>query len=245
MVAEEKMTEVQEKGFCVLKAHFAKPLIAACKEEFWPILSDYLRCHKDKPNRGPHRHFLAMPFQSSCFAPEFFFDAEVLQIVRGVMEERVVADQYGCDVAVQGSTYQGLHVDYQRPLFPEAPDLSLPAYILVVSFGLSGITPAQGPIEIAPGTHRLSRHEALRGVQSREIEMRPVPLGLGDVLIRHPWALHQGTPNFTDTPRALVSIRYVRRWYVDGSREVEAMPRAVWQLLTTEQQSLMRFPIGD
>jgi hypothetical protein len=27
-------------------------------------------------------------------------------------------------------------VDYQRPLFPETPDIVLPAYALVVSFGL-------------------------------------------------------------------------------------------------------------
>jgi hypothetical protein len=44
------------------------------------------------------------------------------------------------------------------------------------------------------------------------------------VLIRHPWALHRGTPNVTETPRALLTIRYVRRWYADGSREVNALP---------------------
>jgi hypothetical protein len=52
-----------------------------------------------------------------------------------------------------------------------------------------------------------------------------------DVLIRHPWALHRGTPNRTDAPRALVNIRYVRRWYADDSREVK--------------QNLLRFPVAD
>jgi len=47
-----------------------------------------------------------------------------------------------------------------------APDLPLPSYILVVSFGLIRITPAHGPIEIAPGTHRMRREEAVRAVQS-------------------------------------------------------------------------------
>jgi ectoine hydroxylase-related dioxygenase (phytanoyl-CoA dioxygenase family) len=245
MLTEERIVEVQEKGFCVLKGHFDRSLIEACREDLWPILADYLRRHQDQPNRGSHRHFLPMPFAASCFAPEFFFDVEVLRIVQGMMGERVVADQYGCDVVVPGSTYQGVHVDYQRPLFPERPDLLLPTYMLVVSFGLMNITQTHGPIEIAPGTHRLPRREALRRVESKEIQMQPVPLGLGDVLLRHPWALHQGTPNVADTPRALVSIRYVRRWYIDGSREVTALPRAVWQSLTTQQQSLMRFPLGD
>ena len=78
-----------------------------------------------------------------------------------------------------------------------------------------------------------------------EIEMQPVPLESGDVVIRHPWALHRGTPNITDTPRPLVSVRYVRRWYADNSREVNPLPRAVWQSLTAAQQCILRFPIVD
>lgn len=240
-----KIAELQNKGFCVLKAHFAQSLIQSCGETFWPILLGYLARNHRKPNRGEHRHFLAMPFEPPCFAPEFFFDTGILSIVRGVMDEMVVADQWGCDVPLQGSKHQQLHVDYQRPLFPEAPDLSLPTYMLVVSFGLIDILPAHGPIEIAPGTHRMPRSQALRSVEEAEIRMQPVTLESGDVLIRHPWALHRGTPNVTDTPRPLVTIRYVRRWYADYSREVNAIPPAVWQSLTMEQQNMMRFPLGD
>lgn len=186
-----------------------------------------------------------MPFEPPCFTPELFFDNEVLNIVRGVMDDRVVADQWGCDVALGGSDYQGIHVDYQRPLFGEVPDLLLPVYVLAVSFGLVRITAENGPIEIAPGTHRMPRKQAIRAVEAGEIEMQAVPLEIGDVLIRHPWALHRGAPNTTDTPRALASVRYVRRWYADDSREVDLVPRAVWESLTSEQQSVMRFPVGD
>ena len=165
-----------------------------------------------------------------------FFDNEVLSIVRGVMDDTVVADQWGCDVPLRGSDYQGVHVDYQRPLFSEAPDLPLPPYALVVSFGLVRITPESGPIEIAPGTHRMPRKDALRAVETAEIGMQPILLEIGDVLIRHPWALHRGSPNRTDTPRALVSVRYTRPWYADGSREVASFPRGVWDSLTPAQQ---------
>src|SRR5207237_1247204 len=99
--------------------------------------------------------------------------------------------------------------------------------------------------EIAPGTHRMPRKEALRSVEAAEIGMRPIPLEVGDVLIRHPWVLHRGTPNTTETPRALVSIRYVRRWYADDSREVNPIPSAVWKSLTSQQQTALRFPVGD
>jgi len=74
--------------------------------------------------------------------------------------------------------------------------------------------------------------------------MQPVPLGIGDVLIRHPWLLHCGTPNTTETPRALVSIRYVRRWYADDSRDVATIPRSTWQALAPAEQAMLRFPIA-
>jgi ectoine hydroxylase-related dioxygenase (phytanoyl-CoA dioxygenase family) len=185
-----------------------------------------------------------MPFTPPCFAPEFFFDAEVLRIVRAAMNDRVVADQWGCDAPVRGSSHQSPHVDYQRPLFPELPDLVAPTYMLIVSFGLVPVTLHSGPIEIAPGTHRLARREALRAVESSNVPMKPVPMEIGDVLIRHPWALHRGSPNVTDTPRALLTIRYVRRWYADDSREVCSIPRTVWDSLkegTSKHDALSHF----
>jgi hypothetical protein len=241
----DKILEIRDQGYCVLREHLAPPLIDACRSAFWPVLLAYLNTGGRAPNRGPHRHFLPMPFEPPCFAPDFFFDNEVLSIVRGIMDDRIVADQWGCDVALRGSDYQGVHVDYHRPLFGEAPDLFLPAYLLVVSFGLVRITPESGPIEIAPGTHRMARTEALRAVGAAEIGMQPVPLEIGDVLIRHPWALHRGSRNRVDTPRALVSIRYARRWYADTSRGVQVLPRRVWYALTTEQQEVIRFSIGE
>ena len=240
----DKLTELQEHGFCVLKKHFSATLIEACREAFRPTLIDYLERHHDKPNRGPYRHFLPMPFDPPCFAPQFFFDSGVVSLIHGAMDTKAVADQWGCDVPVLGSQHQEAHVDYQRPLFAEAPDLVLPPYMLVVSFGLVRITLEHGPIQIAPGTHGMSRADAARRLQSAEIEMRSVPLEIGDVLVRHPWALHRGSPNITGTPRALVTIRYVRRWYADSSREVHSIPHTVWQSFTPEQQAMMRFPVG-
>jgi hypothetical protein len=236
------IAELQQQGFCVLKAHLDPEPIHKCREAFWPILLDYLDKNRDQPNRGDHRHFVPMPFDPPCFAPEFFFDAGILGIVRGVMDQRAVADQWGCDAALKGSTHQQPHADYRHPLFAEAPDLPLPAYMLVVSFGLIDITPVHGPIEIAPGTHQMPRSEAQRAVEEGTTPLQPVTLQIGDVLIRHPWAIHRGTPNLTDTPRALLTIRYVRRWYADYSRDVNPIPAAVWQSLTEEQQSVLRFP---
>jgi hypothetical protein len=91
----------------------------------------------------------------------------------------------------------------------------------------------------------MMRDDALHAVEAGEICLQAVPLEIGDVLIRHPWALHRGTPNMTDTPRPLATIRYVRPWYTDASREVERLPCATWESLTAERQSIMRFPLGE
>jgi Phytanoyl-CoA dioxygenase (PhyH) len=240
----QKIAELRDRGFCVLREHLPEALIAACRDAFWPVLSAYLNDNRETPNRGPRRHFMPMPFEPPCYAPEFFFDPDVLGIVRGAMDDRVVADQWGCDIPLTGSTYQQFHVDYQRPLFPETPDLVLPFYMLNVSFGLTRIGPANGPLEIVPGTHRMRRVESFERLESGQIETERICLDLGDVLIRHPWALHRGTPNTTEVPRPLVTVRYVRRWYADDSREVRAIPAAVWESLSPDQRHIMRFPKG-
>jgi len=90
-----KLAELHEHGFCVLEAHFPPPLIEACRHAFWPVLLDHLSSHFREPNRGPHRHFLPMPFDPPCFAPEFFFDPAILAVMRAAMDDRIVADQLG------------------------------------------------------------------------------------------------------------------------------------------------------
>jgi hypothetical protein len=87
-MSKDSFLEIQENGYCVLRDHFSQPLIDACREGFWPILLAYLEAHRDTPNRGPHRHFLPMPFTAPCFVPEFFFDETVLRIVREAMGDR-------------------------------------------------------------------------------------------------------------------------------------------------------------
>ena len=239
----DKFEELQKQGYCVLKEHFAHSLVDNCRVAFLPRLNAYLNRNGHLPNRGANRHFLPMPFELPCFASEFFFDTEILGILKNVMGDRMVADQWGCDVPLFGSIYQTVHVDYQRPLFYEMPELNLPAYMMVVSFGLTKITEENGAIELAPSTHKMPREEALSAVENSKIKMLPISMDIGDVLIRHPWTLHRGTPNKTDTPRLLVTIRYVRNWYCDSSREVNSIPATVWESLTPEQRNMLRFPV--
>ena len=242
---KRKIDELHDLGFCILRNQLSTSLIAACKDAFWPGINNYINDHRHKEaNRGINRHCIPMPFEPPCFIPDFFFDVDVLSIIKGSMGDRVVADQWHCDVPLPGAGYQGIHVDFHNPLFNEVPDLPLPCYALVISFGLVRITLKNAPIEIAPRTHKMARKEALRAVESSEIAMYPIHMEIGDVLIRHPWTLHRGTPNNSSKPRPLISIRYVRRWYADDSRDVNAIPMAIFKSLTLEQQNMMRFPVA-
>jgi ectoine hydroxylase-related dioxygenase (phytanoyl-CoA dioxygenase family) len=238
-----KKAELQTQGYCILKGHFATSLMDNCRLAFLPEFQKYLENGSHRPNRGSNRHYLPMPFEPPCFTAEFFFDTQILSIVKSAIGDRIVADQWGCDVPLSGSDYQTAHVDYQRPLFYELPDLQLPAYMLIISFALSTITQQNGAIELAPSTHRMKREEAVKAVEQKEIEMSPICMDKGDVLIRHPWVLHRGTPNKTNAPRFLTTIRYVRDWYADNSREVNSIPASVWKSLTTEQRNILRFPM--
>ena len=94
-MTKELLLELQNDGYCILREHFSQRALKACREAFWPVLNEYLGAHREVPNRGPHRHFLRMPFTRPCFAEQFFFDDHVLRIVRYAMDDRVVADQMG------------------------------------------------------------------------------------------------------------------------------------------------------
>lgn len=207
-LVEGAIREVRDHGYCVLHHHQAAAVVHSCREGLWPHLLVHLASGQP-PNRGPGRYFLAMPFELPCFAPELLFDPAVLDVVRSLMDDSIVADQWGCDVPVRGSLFQDVHIDYQRPLFPECPDLTLPPFAIVVSFAVAPVTGENGPIEIAPGTHPMTRVNATRAVESGDIPLQAVTLDSGDVLIRHPLALHRGTPNTT---------RYAARAHVDPLR---------------------------
>lgn len=231
---------LRDDGFCVLRGVLSRQAVEACRDAVTPRLAAYMAGHD--ANRGPDRHFMAMPFAQPAFSPDFFFNPDVLAVVMAVLGERIVVDQWGCDTPLKGSITQNFHIDFRRPLFEEVPDLVLPPYMLMVSFGLVDIAADNGAMEIAPGTHHMPVDIGLSEIAAGRVVPVAVTLDIGDVLVRHPWALHRGTPNRTDAPRPLVSLRYVRRWFYDTSRDVEVVSDAVWQSLSPDQQALMRFP---
>ena len=127
-----------------------------------------------------------MPFDPPCFAPAFFCDDAVLSIVHAILSDKLVADQWAatCLSAAPAPPGRLPAAPLCRSPGPRAPSLRARG-----EFRPHPDHAGPRPIEIASGTHRMPRPEGLQAIDS----------GLG--------ALHRGSPNVTDTPRALVTIR--------------------------------------
>ncbi len=99
----EKKEELELKGFCVLNDVLSGDQVDRLRAGFWQTLIDYIEENAQFSNRGPNRHFMAMPFDLSTFTPDFFFNPTILEMIKLVLGERIVIDQWGCDTAVSGS----------------------------------------------------------------------------------------------------------------------------------------------
>src|ERR1039458_5134273 len=90
---KEKILEIQDKGYCVLRAHFARPAIDACRNAFWPVLLAYLRMHGHEPNRGPHRYSVgkgSTPVLSSDEARELLRGMDISTPI-GLRDRAIIA----------------------------------------------------------------------------------------------------------------------------------------------------------
>ena len=235
--------ELARNGYCVLRAHFPPSLIDACRTALWPTLLAHIERHE--PNRGAHRHYFAMPFDPPCFAPDFFFDEAILRIVRGAYGRSGRRRPVGVRRSCRGVGVSGRSRRLRETVVHEWPELvAAAAYARRQLRAFTDCASRRANRDRAWDSPDAARRGVARCKERDYATSTSVELDVGDVLIRHPWALHRGSPNMTSTPRALVSIRYVRRWYADDSRDVNRIPRAVWNTLTDAQRRIMRFPVA-
>ncbi|MDX6693476.1 MAG: hypothetical protein QOF02_1079 [Blastocatellia bacterium] len=225
-------------GYCLLPEHFSKAKLKLWSEAFAPLLEQHIAREGHLQNRGPGRYYVTLPFAEPFNEPAFYEDEDVLAIVQGLVGEDPLMPQLATDTPVQGSDYQEIHRD-APPLFPETGQETL-AFQLAVNFPLVEVTIENGPFEIAPGTHMLSKEEGLRRIEAGEIQLKPLTMRLGDVLIRDVRGLHRGTPNRAATPRPMVVIGYSRRWLFRPEVSIR-VPRFILDTLSGRARRLLRF----
>ncbi|MCU0568680.1 MAG: phytanoyl-CoA dioxygenase family protein [Oculatellaceae cyanobacterium Prado106] len=229
---------VLQDGFCVLRNHFSREILQAWHQAFTPLLEDHIAREGDRQNRGAERYYVTLPFTAPFANPKIFEDEVVLAIVAGLVGEDAVMCQLATDTPLLGSDYQAIHRD-APPLFPEIPQ-ETPPFQLAVNFPLVDVTLENGPFEVARGTHLMTKEEGLRRLEAGEVQLEPITLNLGDVMIRDVRGLHRGTPNRTQTPRPMVVIGYSRRWLFRPEVSIQ-IPHPMLDTLSDRARHLLRF----
>lgn len=232
--AQQALTD----GYCVLPQHFPPSILTAWREAFSPLLEDHIKREGHLANRGPSRYYVTLPFAAPFAEPRLFEDEDLLAILEHLVGKDFVMCQLATDTPLLGSEYQDVHRD-TPPLFPEW-GRETPPYQLAVNFPLVDMTPENGPVEIARGTHMMSREEGLKRLEAGEVALEPVLMRLGDVMIRDVRGLHRGTPNRSRTPRPMVVIGYSRRWLFRPEVSIR-IPRATLDTLSKRARHLLRF----
>ena len=237
---EVSAREVREVGYTILPGHLPRALMAACNEAFAPILAAQLDEIDNKPNRGPRRHYIALPMVPPFYDPRIFADATIVAIVERLLGEDMAMAQYATDTPLSHSVYQAVHADV-GDLFPEEPT-SYPPALIAVNFPFVDVTPQRGPFEVARGTHLLPKEEALAKINAGDIALEPLFMQAGDVLIRDPRGLHRGSPNRSEIPRVVAVIGCQRTWLQRTvNHDEQPIPREQWDGMSEEERKRLRY----
>jgi hypothetical protein len=235
---ERLAEDARRDGYAILRDHFPVELLDRCNAAFLPLLDQHIAREGHLKNRGPGRYYVTLPFVRPFADPAFLEDDDVLAVVELLVGSNPTLCQLATDTPLKGSEYQDLHRD-TPPLFPEW-GRETPAFQLAINYPLVDVTPEMGPVEIAPGTHMMSRDEGVRAVETSSVPLNSLPMRRGDVMIRDVRGIHRGTPNTTATPRPMVVIGYSRRWLHRPEVSID-VPRAEWDACSERLKRLLRY----
>jgi len=235
--------EVRRTSATIVRSLFPVETIDAWNAAFQPLLREAIAREGDDPNRGAARYYVTFPFHGLWADPEIIDNEVIMGIVSDLVGADGVMCQLASDTPLKGSEHQELHRDTQL-LFPETGAES-PPYQLAVNFPLVDVTDENGPMEMAEGTHMLSKAEGLRRVETGEAPLVRCHMKRGDVMIRDVRHIHRGTPNLTDEPRPMVVIGYSRRWLFRPEVNIR-VPRQTLEALPERARRWLRFnPVFD
>ncbi len=235
---EDFAASVLRDGFRILPEHFPQETLGLWHAAFMPLLEEHIAREGHLRNRGAARYYVTLPFTAPFADPAVYEDTDVLAIVERLAGADFTMVQLATDTPLLNSEYQEVHRD-TPPLFPET-GAETPPFQLAVNFPLVDVTLQNGPFEVARGTHLLTKEEGWRRLAAGEVELEPITLRLGDVMIRDVRGLHRGTPNRTPEPRPMVVIGYSRRWLLRPEVSIR-VPRAALDGLSPRARQLLRF----
>ncbi|HEU4407989.1 MAG TPA: phytanoyl-CoA dioxygenase family protein [Polyangiaceae bacterium] len=233
--------ELRRDGICTLRGLLPRELIDAWARAFAALVE----ARRGRPGglapRGPGRFYVTLPWVPPFADAAVFANPDLVALLERIFPQEYRLVQLAADTPERGSAYQEVHRDY-RPLFTD--QIVTPLYALAVNFPLCDVTPENGPLEMARGTHVLPREVGLAKVASGERPLEQFTMRAGDVAVRTPLALHRGTPNLTDRPRPMVVLGYVMHWLHTPKVDLR-VPRAYYESLPPALRALLRCEVVD
>ncbi|MDB6019324.1 MAG: Ectoine hydroxylase-related dioxygenase, phytanoyl-CoA dioxygenase [Pedosphaera sp.] len=234
-------SNLNRDGICVIRDVFDRDLMGEWNQAFEQLFHERQSRPGGLAPREKARYYLTFPWVPPFANEHIFANPTILGVLNRVFAQEYVMVQLGADVPVKGSDYQETHRDF-RPLFTD--DFVTPLYAMAVNVSLIEVNAANGPFQMARGTHVLPHKVGLEKIASGEIPMESFYMNPGDVSIRTPLALHRGSPNRTDTPRPMVVMGYVMHWLHTPKVDL-TVPREFYERLAEDTQKLLRCNIVD
>lgn len=239
------VAEVRDLGHCVLPRHFPQKAIHEFHRGFLPLL-DTITARIPEGNRGPNRWAIGVPFAHPFYQSAFFDDDAVNEIVSCILGDDMFIAYYGTDTPKPGAEDQQIHSDV-RPLFSEHPDLQYPPPTLSVRFVTVDMTLENGPYVTSERTQLLSPENAQTQIDAGEMELKPLLLQAGDVLISDPRTRHRGTANCSNDVRPFAVVVYNRSWFqldsefrLEANEETPMLTESFYRRLSPAEQKLLR-----
>ena len=116
-----------------------------------------------------------------------------------------------------GRPDQKLHVDWLPISLPEDviadPRVKMPIFITTAHYYLDDMSPALGPTQFVPGSHRSGRRPDGK-THWKGAEPQSILCDAGDVVIFRSEVWHRGTANTSDRTRYLLQVHYAKRMII-------------------------------
>jgi ectoine hydroxylase-related dioxygenase (phytanoyl-CoA dioxygenase family) len=238
---DQLANELIRDGVCVVRGLFKPSLIESWARAFAALFADRTARPGALAARDQGRYYNTLPWTQPFADPEVFANPAITGIIQRVLGKDFVLVQMGADTPLSGSDYQEVHRDHS-PLFSE--EHPTPIFALAVNFPLCDVTHANGPFQMARGTHRTPRAIALTELATGERQLESFLMQAGDVVIRAPIALHRGTPNRTERPRPMIVMGYVRGWLHTPKLQLK-VPRESYESLPAGLRQLLRCQVTE
>jgi hypothetical protein len=171
--------------------------------------------------RSPGRYDMACAWEPPFSDPIIADHDGLMPAVRAILGEDCEVMLQGAVIALPHAPEQLWHIDGPH-LFPEHPH-HVPAHCLNVFIPLVDLTEENGPTQICPGSHFLTRSTTRTFKASADnltaIQYTDPPVNLtaaaGSIFLFDYRLLHRGLANRSSHPRPLLYLVMARPWYRD------------------------------